>query len=281
MSRRLQPPSRGDSREQQAAACVGLPCSSSSRLTGAEGPGNWARLGQEEQRQAANSCWEPTEPISRAPLPSRPRLRTQEQQEHETNPGSYRYGAASPEPRRAELAAPCWKFLLHKTSHSLESLNLTAERAAYGREGNSLLPGTAAWRRLLTQLQSTEGSWGQPSISWLIAADRGDHAGKHRASRWLRPREGTGVPPGAGNRTPRQRLSRRLFLQGKIFRRLLLCSRISLHCHFHEACVEGSLLGFVFYLRRRSCHCGQPAPPGETSCQRAAWAQHPRKRAGF
>lgn len=206
---------------------MGLPCSSSSTLAGAEGPGNWAKLGQEEQRQAANSCWEPTEPISRAPLPSRPRLRTQEQQEHETNPGSYRYGAASPEPRRAELAAPCWKFLLHKTSRWLEPLNLTAERAAYGREGNSLLVGTAAWRRLLTQLQSTEGSWGQPSISWFIAADRGDRAGKHRAFRWLRPREGTGVPPGAGNRTSRQRLSRRLFLQAKISRRLLLCSRLS------------------------------------------------------
>lgn len=70
MRRRLQPPSLGDSRDQQAAACEGLPCSGSSTLAGAEGPGNWALLGHEEQTQAANSCSEPTEPISRAPLPS-------------------------------------------------------------------------------------------------------------------------------------------------------------------------------------------------------------------
>lgn len=77
-----------------------------------------------------------------------------------------------PSARRAD---PCWKLLLHKTSHLLESLHLTGDHAAFCGEGSRLQVGMAVLRRLLIQLQSMEGCWGQPGISSLITAE-GDAA---------------------------------------------------------------------------------------------------------
>lgn len=137
-----------------------------------------------------------------------------------------------PQPSRAELPVPCWKLLLHKTSHLLESLNLSSDHAVYGREGDRLLVGTAVLRWLLIQSQSMEGSWG-----WLSIAE-------HPALRWLRPCSGT-------KQTFRRALSRQPLLQGRDFQAAsalfsFICAAASTKPVWKGVCEH-----FAVYLRHR------------------------------